>query len=136
MEPDRSVDDPVKVMCTSGIAESQVSRLFEETDDQLQALLPRPIEGAWPYPWIDVTYVKIRRAARIVSVAAIVAVGGQRRRPARDAGHGRGSNKEEDHLNGSNAVPPSNREVLQRLARAQHCRQPLWFEPTTSPCRA
>ena len=39
------------------------------------AFLNRPIEGDWPYLWIDATYVKTREAGRIVSVAVIVAVG-------------------------------------------------------------
>ena len=38
-------------------------------------LLTRPIEGDWPYLWIDATYVKVRQAGRVVSVAVIVAVG-------------------------------------------------------------
>jgi transposase-like protein len=54
---------------------SQVSRLVEEIDDKVQAFLTRPIEGDWPYLWIDATYVKVRQAGRIVSVAVIVAVG-------------------------------------------------------------
>ncbi len=29
--------------------------------------LSGPIEGDWPYLWIDVTYVKVREACRIVS---------------------------------------------------------------------
>jgi putative transposase len=41
----------------------------------VQAFLTRPIEGDWPYLWIDATYVKVRQAGRIVSVAVIVAVG-------------------------------------------------------------
>src|SRR5665213_1617926 len=37
--------------------------------------LSRPIEGEWPYVWLDATYVKARRDHHIVSVAVIVAVG-------------------------------------------------------------
>jgi putative transposase len=33
------------------------------------------MRGEWPYLWIDATYVKMRDAGRIVSVAVIVAVG-------------------------------------------------------------
>lgn len=36
--------------------------------------LDRPLEGDWPYLWIDATYVKNREAGRIVNVAVIVAV--------------------------------------------------------------
>jgi transposase-like protein len=71
----RSVDDLVKAMGMSGISKSQVSRLCEEIDDKVKAFLDRPIEGDWPYLWIDATYVKVRQAGRIVSVAVIVAVG-------------------------------------------------------------
>jgi transposase-like protein len=71
----RSVDDLVKAMGMSGISKSQVSRLVEEIDDKVQAFLTRPIEGDWPYLWIDATYIKVRQAGRIVSVAVTVAVG-------------------------------------------------------------
>src|SRR6187431_1169471 len=71
----RSVDDLVKAMGMSGISKSQVSRLCEEIDVKVKAFLDRPIEGEWPYLWIDATYLKVRRGGRIVSVAVIIAVG-------------------------------------------------------------
>ncbi len=71
----RSVDDLVKAMGMSGISKSQVSRLCEEIDDKVKAFLSRPIEGDWPYLWIDATYLKVRRGGRIVSVAVIIAIG-------------------------------------------------------------
>jgi len=71
----RSVDDLVKATGMSGISKSQVSRLCEEIDGKVKAFLERPIEGDWPYLWIDATYVKVRRGGRIVSVAVIIAVG-------------------------------------------------------------
>lgn len=71
----RSVDDLVKAMGMSGISKSQVSRLCEEIDERVKAFIDRPIEGDWPYLWIDATYVKVRQNGRIVSVAVIVAVG-------------------------------------------------------------
>jgi putative transposase len=71
----RSVDDLVKALGMSGISKSQVSRLCEEIDGRVKAFLERPIEGDWPYLWIDATYVKVRSNGRVVSVAAIMAVG-------------------------------------------------------------
>jgi len=71
----RAVDDLVKAMGGSGVSKSQVSRLCEEIDERVNAFLSRPIEGAWPYLWIDATYLKVREAGRIVSTAVIVAVG-------------------------------------------------------------
>jgi putative transposase len=70
----RSVDELVKAMGMSGISKSQVSRLCTEIDERVHAFLARPIEGDWPYLWIDATYVKVREAGRIVSVAVIIAV--------------------------------------------------------------
>jgi len=71
----RSVDELVKALGMSGVSKSQVSRLCTEIDERVQAFLTRPIEGDWPYLWIDATYVKVREAGRIVSVAVIIAVG-------------------------------------------------------------
>ena len=71
----RSVDDLVKAMGMTGISKSQVSRLCEEIDERVKAFLNRPLEGDWPYLWIDATYVKVRESGRIISVAVIVAVG-------------------------------------------------------------
>ena len=71
----RSVDDLVKAMGMSGISKSQVSRLCEEIDERVNAFLDRPLEGDWPFVWLDATYIKVRQSGRIVSVAVIVAVG-------------------------------------------------------------
>jgi len=71
----RSVDDLVKAMGMSGVSKSQVSRLCEEIDERVHTFLDRPIEGDWPYVWVDATYLKVRQNGRIVSVAVIIAVG-------------------------------------------------------------
>ena len=71
----RAVDDLVKAMGLDGISKSEVSRLCGELDEKVQAFLTRPIEGDWPYLWIDATYIKSREAGRIRSVAVIIAVG-------------------------------------------------------------
>ena len=70
----RSVDDLVQAMGMSGISKSQVSRLCGEIDGKIQGFLERPLEGEWPYLWLDATYLKVREAGRIVSVAVTVAV--------------------------------------------------------------
>jgi hypothetical protein len=63
----RSVDDLVKAMGTSGIS-------------KIKAFLDRPLEGDWPYLWIDATYLKVRQAGRILLVLSVhtVAGGGDR----------------------------------------------------------
>jgi transposase-like protein len=86
----RSVDALVKALGMAGVSKSQVSRLCEEIDERVRTFLERPIEGLpgrvgergpnparpgqWPYLWIDATYVKVREAGRIVSVAVTIAV--------------------------------------------------------------
>ena len=70
----RSVDDLVQAMGMSGASKSQVSRLCGEIDDKVNGFLDRPLEGDWPYLWLDATYVKVRQTGRIVSVAVTVAV--------------------------------------------------------------
>jgi len=78
----RSVDDLVRAMGMEGISKSQVSRLCEEIDAKVKPFLGRPIEGDWPYVWLDATYVKVRQGGRIVPVAVAIAIGvnGDRRR--------------------------------------------------------
>ena len=71
----RSVDDLVQAMGCSGISKSEVSRLCAEVKDRVDEFLDRPLEGAFPYVWLDATYVKVREGARILSKAAVVAIG-------------------------------------------------------------
>jgi transposase-like protein len=56
------------------MSKSQVSRLCAEIDVRVNTFLSRPLEGAWPYLWLDATYLKVRDGGRIVSRAVIVAV--------------------------------------------------------------
>ena len=87
----RSVDDLVQAMGGTGISKSQVSRLCGEIDERVNAFLDRPIERDWPYLWLDATYVKVREAGQIVSVAVTIAVGvntdGRREVLGMDIGH-------------------------------------------------
>ena len=68
------MDDLVKAMGAGGMSKSQVSRLCVEIDERVNAFLSRPLEGAWPYLWLDATYLKVREGGRIVSRAVIIAV--------------------------------------------------------------
>src|SRR6202034_391036 len=49
----RSVDDLVRAMGATGVSKSQVSRLCEEIDARVKAFLDGPLEGDWPYVWLD-----------------------------------------------------------------------------------
>jgi putative transposase len=70
----RRVDDLVQAMGLSGISKSTVSKLCKDIDERVSGFLERPLEGEWPYLWLDATYLKVREGGRIVSVAAIIAV--------------------------------------------------------------
>ena len=70
----RRVDELVQAMGLSGIGKSTVSKLCKEIDERVTGFLERPLEGEWPYLWLDATYLKVREGGRIVSVAAIIAV--------------------------------------------------------------
>src|SRR4029078_4365260 len=70
----RRVDDLVQAMGLSGISKSTVSKLCKDIDERVNAFLARPLEGEWPYLWLDAIYLKGREGGRIVSVAAIIAV--------------------------------------------------------------
>src|SRR6202011_659584 len=61
-------------MGLAGISKSQVSKLCKDIDERVNAFLDRPIEGEWPYLWLDATSLKVRDGGRIISVAAIIAV--------------------------------------------------------------
>jgi putative transposase len=70
----RRVDDLVQAMGLAGISKSTVSKLCKDIDERVTGFLERPLEGEWPYLWLDATYLKVREGGRIVSVAAIIAV--------------------------------------------------------------
>jgi putative transposase len=63
----RSVDDLVKAMGGSGVSKSQVSRLCEEIDARVKAFLDRPLEGDWPYVWLDELSPRLSRRAQLSS---------------------------------------------------------------------
>jgi transposase-like protein len=89
----RRVDELVQAMGLSGISKSQLSKLCKDIDERVNAFLDRPLDGEWPYLWLDATYLKVRDGGRIVSVAAIIAVAvsteGRREIVGLGIGHGR-----------------------------------------------
>jgi len=71
----RRVDDLVKALGLDGISRSQVSRLCEELDNEVERFRQRKLEGAYPFVWLDATFVKVRREHRVVSMAIVIAMG-------------------------------------------------------------
>jgi transposase-like protein len=71
----RRVDDLVQALGLTGISKSQVSRLCQELDAEVERFRTRRLEGAYPYVWLDATFVKVREQGRVVSQAVVVAIG-------------------------------------------------------------
>ncbi|CUH39609.1 Transposase [Jannaschia seosinensis] len=75
----RAVDDLVRATGQTGTPKSQVSRLCEEIDERVRAFLNRPLEGDWPFLWLDATRVKLCEGGDSGRL-------GQHRRAPRDPG--------------------------------------------------
>ena len=71
----RKVDDLVKALGLDGISKSQVSRLCQSLDEEVERFRNRPLEGVFPYVWLDATFVKARDGGRVVSQAVVIAIG-------------------------------------------------------------
>ncbi|QYJ14276.1 IS256 family transposase ISCth5 [Rubrobacter xylanophilus DSM 9941] len=71
----RKVDELVQALGMSGVSKSQVSRLLEQLDEEVERFRSRPLEGSYPYVWLDATYVKARQDGQVVSTAVVIAIG-------------------------------------------------------------
>ena len=71
----RKVDELVKALGMEGISKSRVSELCEELDEEVELFRSRPLEGPYPYVWVDATYVKARQDGKVDSTAVVIAVG-------------------------------------------------------------
>jgi hypothetical protein len=71
----RRVDELVQALGLQGISKSQVSRLCQELDAEIERFRTRKLEGPYPYVWLDATFVKVRDGGRLVSLAVVVAIG-------------------------------------------------------------
>ena len=71
----RSADDLVQSFGVSGISTEPGPGRCGEVDDKTNGFLDRPLEGDWPYLWPHATYLKVREAGRITSVAVTITTG-------------------------------------------------------------
>lgn len=71
----RKVDSLLQSLGLTGIDKSEVSRICKALDEPVKAFRERPLEGDYPYVWLDATYLKVRQNHRVVSMAAVVAIG-------------------------------------------------------------
>jgi len=70
----RRVDDLVQALGMQGMSKSQVSRLCQELDREVERFRTRRLQGPYPYLWLDATFVKVRQDGRVISMAVVLAV--------------------------------------------------------------
>lgn len=69
----RKVDRLVEQLGVEGMTKDRVSAMCRGLDEQVDAFRSRPLEGAYPYLWLDAKQVKVRDHGRVVSKALVVA---------------------------------------------------------------
>ncbi len=57
------------------ISKDAVSRIAQRLAEELSAWTGRPLEGAYPYLYLDASYFKVNWGSRVVDLALLVAVG-------------------------------------------------------------
>ncbi len=70
----RKVDDLVQALGLRGVDKSKVSRITKNLDELVQDFRHRPLDGQYPYVWLDALYLKVRQNHRVVSQAVVIAV--------------------------------------------------------------
>src|SRR3954469_6368260 len=87
----RKVDRLVEQLGIQGMDKDRVSRLCRDLDDHVEQFRTRPLEGAYPYLWLDAKHVKVRDRGRVLSKALVIAYGvhdtGRREVIGIDLGH-------------------------------------------------
>jgi putative transposase len=71
----RRVDELVQALGLHGISKSQVSLLCAELDAEVERFRTRPLDGSYPYVWLDATFVKARQQGHVVALAIVLATG-------------------------------------------------------------
>jgi putative transposase len=70
----RKVDQVVESLGLR-ISKSEVSRICQGLDEQVDAFRNRPLEGCYPYLWLDAKVEKVRDGGRVVRKALVLAYG-------------------------------------------------------------
>ena len=71
----RKVDRLVTQLGLAGISKSAVSRLCSGLDEQVRLFRERPLEGAYPYLWLDAKVERVREPGGVRHKALVVAYG-------------------------------------------------------------
>src|SRR3954468_11520622 len=70
----RRVDQLVETLGLR-VSKSEVSRICELLDEQVEAFRGRPLEGEYPYLWLDAKVEKVRDGGRVAHKAVVIAHG-------------------------------------------------------------
>ena len=71
----RKVDRLVTQLGLTGMSKSAVSRLCAGLDEQVRFFRERPLEGAYPYLWLDAKVEKVREPDGVRAKALVIAYG-------------------------------------------------------------
>jgi transposase-like protein len=71
----RRVDRLVEQLGIAGMSKDQVSRLCRGLDEQVQAFRERPLEGRYPYLWLDAKVERVREPGGVRHKALVIAYG-------------------------------------------------------------
>lgn len=69
----RKVDRLVEQLGISSMSKDRVSALCRELDERVDAFRNRPLEGAFPYLWLDAKHLKVRDRGSVRSKALVIA---------------------------------------------------------------
>jgi transposase-like protein len=71
----RKVDRLVEQLGLQGMSKDQVSRLCAGLDEQVCVFRERPLEGAYPYLWLDAKVERVREAGGVRQKCLVIAYG-------------------------------------------------------------
>jgi putative transposase len=69
----RKVDRMVEQLGIAGMTKDRVSALCRGLDQQVAVFRERPLEGAYPYLWLDAKHLKVRSGGHVRSKALVIA---------------------------------------------------------------
>ena len=69
----RKVDRLVEQMGLRGLSKDQVSRMCRSLDEQVQIFRERPLEGTYPYLWLDAKIERVREKGGVRQKALVIA---------------------------------------------------------------
>ena len=71
----RKVETLAQALGINTISKSEVSRICGELDAEVGKWRRRPLNGKYPYLWLDATYLKVREGGAVISQAIVIAYG-------------------------------------------------------------